>query len=200
MKTFFNKAKRLFVAGFLFLLPVFVVFIVVRKAWTALTATGAKIASVFGLQTTTGAAVFTALLLIVICIVCGLLIVRFSSMKRFNQMVEGQLMKYIPGYGTYKALAEEKLQQKEKIIPWSPALLKTGNDSLQPVFIIEIDDAGNNIILIPAIPETNKGQLFIVKEERLERVSTFSANEFDKTLRSMGKGLLSHIRVPVNFA
>ncbi|HJS54784.1 MAG TPA: hypothetical protein VJ765_09580 [Chitinophagaceae bacterium] len=62
------------------------------------------------------------------------------------------------------------------------------------------DDAGNNIILIPAIPETNKGQLFIVKEERLERVSTFSGNEFDKTLRSMGKGLLSHIRVPVNFA
>src|SRR5688572_22070859 len=126
MKTFFNKAKHAAVAGFLFLLPVFVVFIVVKKAWIALTSTGAKIASVFGMQTIAGATIFTALLLIVICVVCGFLVVHYSSMKRFNNMIEGQLIKYIPGYGTYKTMAEEKLKGKE--IPYSPAFLKTESD------------------------------------------------------------------------
>ena len=54
----------------------------------------------------------------------------------------------------------------------------------------------SSIILIPAIPETNKGQIFVVKEDKLERVSSLSANEFDKLLRGMGKGLLS--RHPVD--
>jgi len=191
MKAFFNKARKLAVAGFLFLLPVFVVFIVVKKAWTSLASLGAKIASVFGMQTIAGATIFTALLLIVICVVCGLLVLHYSSMKKFNNMIEGQLMKYIPGYGNYKAMAEDKLKGKQRIIPHSPALLKTENDSLQPVFIIEKDDAGNNMILVPAIPETDKGQILIVKEEKLKRILSVSANEFDEILKSMGKGLLS---------
>jgi len=107
-------------------------------------------------------------------------------------------MKYIPGYDTYKSMAEEKLLQKDKVIPYIPALLKTENGFLQPVFIIEKDDAGNNIILVPAIPETNKGQILIVKEERLKSVSFISANEFDRVLKIMGKGLLSQHRAGLN--
>ena len=41
-------------------------------------------------------------------------------------------MKYIPGYDTYKSMAEEKLLQKDKVIPYIPALLKTENGFLQP--------------------------------------------------------------------
>src|SRR5688572_3856788 len=148
--------------------------------------------------TIAGATIFTALLLIVICVVCGWLVVHYSSMKRFNNMIEGQLIKYIPGYGTYKAMAEEKLKGKE--IPYSPAFLKTESDSLQPVFIIEKDEAGNNTIWVPAIPETDKGQILIVHDEMLKRVSSVSANEFDEILKKMGKGLLTVNRVRMNIA
>src|SRR5688572_29485297 len=200
MKAFIKKIKTFAIAGFLFLLPVFVIFVIVTKAWTALTSVGSKIAAVFGMKTIAGlgsATVFTGLLLIIICLVCGMLVVRFSFMKKFNKSVENGLMKYIPGYSTYKAMAEEKLQQKEKIIPYTPAFLKTENDLLQPVFIVEKDGAGNNIILVPAIPETNKGQILIVKEEKLEQVPSMSGNEFDELLKSMGKGLLSRRSVDI---
>ena len=53
------------------------------------------------------------------------------------------------------------------------------------------------MILVPAIPETNKGQILIVKEDRLKRISSASANEFDAVLKKMGAGLLSRHNVLV---
>ena len=194
MKKFFLDGKKLAVAGFFFLLPVFVIFVIITKAWTALTSVGTKIAAFFGLKTIVGigsATVCTSLLLIIICLLCGLLAVKFSFMRRFSKRIENQLAEIIPGYDMYREMAEEKLQQRQKIIPYTPALLKTDNDFLQPVFIIEQDDAGNNTVLIPGIPETNKGQIFIVKNEKLKRISAVSANDFDASLRTMGTGLLS---------
>ena len=194
MKKFFLDGKKLAVAGFFFLLPVFVIFVIITKAWTALTSVGTKIAAFFGLKTIIGigsATVYTGLLLIIICLLCGLLAVKFSFMRRFSKRIENQLAEIIPGYDMYREMAEEKLQQRQKIIPYTPALLKTENDFLQPVFIIEQDDAGNNTVLIPGIPETNKGQIFIVKNEKLKRISAVSANDFDASLRTMGTGLLS---------
>jgi hypothetical protein len=194
MKNFFIKSKKLAIAGFFFLLPVFVIFVIISKAFTALTSVGTKIAGVFGLKTIVGigsVTIYTSLLLIIICMLCGMLAIKFSFMRKFSKMIERRLEEYIPGYDTYRVMAEEKLQQKGKILPYTPALLKTDNDLLQPVFIIEQDDAGNNTILIPGIPETNKGQIFIVKNERLKRISAVSANDFDASLRTMGTGLLS---------
>jgi hypothetical protein len=194
MKNFFIKSKKLAIAGFFFLLPVFVIFVIVSKAFTALTSVGTKIAGVFGLKTIVGigsVTIYTSLLLIIICMLCGMLVIKFSFMRKFSKMIERRLEEYIPGYDTYRVMAEEKLQQKGKILPYTPALLKTDNDLLQPVFIIEQDDAGNNTILIPGIPETNKGQIFIVKNERLKRISAVSANDFDASLKTMGTGLLS---------
>jgi uncharacterized membrane protein len=194
MKAFFNKLKDVAIAGFLFLLPVFVVFIVITKAWQALTSLGTRVASMFGMKTIVGigsATIFTSLLLIIICLLCGYLVLHFAVLKRFNQSVEKRLMKYIPGYTTYKQMAEEKLQPKEKLIPYTPALLKMDNNFLQPVFIIEKGDSDNDVILVPAIPETNKGQILIVKEDRLTRITSVTANQFDDALKSLGAGLLS---------
>ena len=137
------------------------------------------------------ATIFTGLLLLLICFVCGVLVVHFSFMKKFSKMIEERLVKYIPGYDTYKSMAEEKLQDKVKMLPYTPALFKTADDLLQPAFIIEKDEAGHNTILIPDIPETHKGRILIVKEEKLQALSSISANEFDALLKNMGNGLLT---------
>jgi len=201
MKAFFEKLKNVAVAGFLFLLPVFVVFIVITKAWQALTSIGTKIAGIFGMKTIVGigtATIFTGLLLILICLVCGYLVLQFAFLKRVNRSVEKGLMKYIPGYETYKRMAEEKLQPKEKIIPYTPALLKMDNNLLQPVFIIEKGET-DNVILIPAIPDTNTGQILIVNNERLTTITAVTANQFDAALKSLGAGLLTkHMCVQPN--
>src|SRR4051812_13063659 len=116
MKSLFAKIRSVAVAGFLFLLPVYVVLVIATKAWTALSSLGTKMATLFGLQSMLGVGGATAvsgLLLIVIWIACGLL-VRVSVVNAFNKGIEGLLVRYIPGYSTYKAMAEDKLQQRTR--------------------------------------------------------------------------------------
>ncbi len=55
--------------------------------------------------------------------VCGLL-VRLAFMAAISSTIETKLAKHIPGYHTYKALAEEKLQNQVRILPPSTALIK----------------------------------------------------------------------------
>src|SRR5262245_28798875 len=114
MKTFLKNIRNIAVAGFLFLMPVYVLLIIFTKAWTSLSSLGARTAAMFGLKSflgVGGSTVFSGLILFLIWMVCGLL-VRLSFVAALNSRVEQWLAAYIPGYGTYKAMAEEKLRGK----------------------------------------------------------------------------------------
>ena len=54
MKQFFANLRQTAIAGFFFLFPLYVVFIVIFKAWTSLTSIGSKLASMFGVKTVLG--------------------------------------------------------------------------------------------------------------------------------------------------
>jgi hypothetical protein len=91
-----------------------VLFIVVAKAWRSLRSVGAGIAGMFGLKPILGVGgttIFSSLLVITLWIVVGML-VRFSFMAALSRAAERTMSKYVPGYETYKAIAEEKLQHK----------------------------------------------------------------------------------------
>ena len=99
MTGLFTKLRNLFVAGFFFLLPAFVALIIASKVWAALTSGGARLASIFGLKSLLGLGathIFTGILMIAICLLCGLL-VRVSFMANFSQRAERTLAKYLPG-------------------------------------------------------------------------------------------------------
>lgn len=192
MKAFFTKLRDVAVAGFLFLLPVYVVFIIATKAWTALSSVGARIAGIFGMKSIMGvggSTVFSGLLLITIWIACGLL-VRFSFVAAFGKRIEKSLSKYIPGYDTYKALAEEKLQNKVKIVPYRSALIKQ-QEYWQPAYVVEQDADGNYIVFLPDTPNTNTGHVLLAKRDQVKILSSVAPSQLDASLKKMGKGLLS---------
>ena len=54
MKQFLTNLRQTAIAGFFFLFPVYVVFIVISKAWTSLVSIGSKLAAVFGVKTVLG--------------------------------------------------------------------------------------------------------------------------------------------------
>jgi uncharacterized membrane protein len=196
LKAFFSNLHRVAISGFFFLLPVFVVFIVVAKAWTSLTSIGAKIAGMFGVKSIAGVSghtLFASLLLIGLCLVCGWL-VRFSVVAAFSKAVESSLSRYIPGYDTYKALAEEKLQHKVRILPYSSALIKH-QDFWRPAYIIEGDQDGNHVVFLPDIPDTDKGHVLLAKKDQIVVLSSVTANELEASLKKMGKGLLTEYRI-----
>jgi uncharacterized membrane protein len=196
MKTFIVNVRNLAIAGFFFLLPIVVILVIVTKAWNALTSIGTRMAAMFGVSSILGfkgGHIFTGLLLVAICIVCGLL-VRISFVAAFHRSVEAWMSKYVPGYDTYRVLAEEKLQNKARILPYASALLRR-QECWLPAYVIEHDSRGNYVLFVPDVPETSKGHILLAKEADVQLIASLTANEFEASLKSMGKGLLSKFGV-----
>ena len=192
MKQFFISLRQTAIAGFFFLFPLYVVFIVIFKAWTSLTSVGSKIASLFGVKMLLGVGgttVFSSLLIIAIWLLCGLL-VRVSFVGAFSRVLERTISGLIPGYASYRAMAEEKMALRNKILPYASAFLKQG-DCQQPAFVVEKDNDGNFVLFVPDIPETGHGQVLVARADKVQLVPSLTANGLDVCLKKMGKGLLS---------
>lgn len=193
MKQFITKLSQVAIAGFFFLFPLYVVFIVISKAWMSLTTIGSKLATMFGVKTFLGVGghqLFTSLLIVVIWLLCGLL-VRVSFIGAFGRAMERTISSLIPGYASYRAIAEEKIARKTQILPYASAWLKQG-DCDRPVFVIDKDDAGNFVLFLPDIPETNRGRVIVARADKVRVMPSLTANELDAILKKMGKGLLGN--------
>jgi uncharacterized membrane protein len=196
MKTFFVKLRDIIVAGFFFLLPVYIVAAVLTKAWTWLSSLGGRVAAMFGVKSILGVGghtIFSGLLLLVVWTLCGLL-VRFSFVVAINKAIDRWLSQLIPGYDTYKTTAEEKLRSKPKMIPYAAALLKQ-QGYWQPAYVVEQDDDGNCVLFLPETPETNKGHVLLARQDQIRIVSSVTANQVDASLKQLGRGLLSEYSI-----
>ena len=197
MKRFFANIRKVAVAGFLFLLPVYVVLVIATKAWASLSSVGTSLARMFGLQSMLGVGGSTALsgvLLILIWIACGLL-VRFSFVDAINKGIERLLITYIPGYSTYKAMAEDKLHQRTGTLPYASVLVR-GDLGWQPAFLIEQDVDGRCVLFVPRAPDTSAGTVLLTTKDQLQFMPTITANQLDASLKTMGKGLLDLVVPP----
>ena len=198
---FLAKFRDITISGILALLPLYVFLVVINKAWKSLSSIGTGIAQLVGMKSILGvggATVFSALLIIAIWLVTGLL-VRYSFLRTISKAAEKQLSKYIPDYDSYKAKAEEKLQNKVKVLPYTSALVRW-EDYWQPGYIVEQDEGGNCVVFLPEIPETNKGHVLLVRQDQVRIVASMTANQLDASLKKIGKGLLNDygIRIPPN--
>ncbi len=192
MKQFLMKLRQIVIAGFFFLFPIYIVFIVISKVWMSLTSGGAKLAAMLGVQTVLGVGgyrLFSALLIVVIWLLCGLL-VRLSLIGAFSRATERTISSLIPGYASYRAIAEEKIAQKTKVLPYTSAWLNQG-DCDQPVFIVDKDNAGNFVLFLPDIPDTSRGRVLVARAHQVQMMPSLTANELEAILRKMGEGLLS---------
>jgi uncharacterized membrane protein len=191
MKSLFANIRNIAVAGFLFLLPVYVLLVIATKAWASLSSVGTGLAKLFGLESLLGVGGSTAVsgvLLILIWIACGLL-VRVSFVDAFNKGVERLLVKYVPGYSTYKAMAEDKLHQRTRTLPYASVLVR-GDLGWQPAFLIEQDVDGHCVLFVPRAPDTSAGSILLATRDQLRFLPAITANQLDASLKTMGKGLL----------
>lgn len=191
MKAFFTRIRNLAIGGFLFLMPAIVVLILDTKAWSTLSSVGPRIAGLFGMKSIlglTGTNVFTGLLMIAICLLCGLL-VRISFFAAMSRKIESGLSRYMPGYETYRAMAIAKLEGKTATLSFTSAMVKQ-QGFWQPAYVIEEDSEGNCVVFFPQVPDTNNGHIVLASHSQVILLSSLTAVEFDDLLRRMGKGLL----------
>src|SRR6516165_8700075 len=194
MKTLFINVRDIAIAGFLALLPLYVLILVVAKVWKSLHSFGAGIAGVFGMPPLFGVhpnTIFTALLLVAFWIVFGLL-VRFTFVGMLSRAAEGTMAKYIPDYARYKSMAEEKLQHKVKVLDYTSAMIRW-QDYWRPAYVVEQDKDGNCVLFLPDVPETTRGQVLLAKREQLRVLPSITANQLDASLKAMGRGLCSEL-------
>ena len=88
------------------------------------------------------------------------------------------------------AKAEEKLQNKVRVLPYASALIRW-EDCWQPAYIVEQDQEGNCVVFLPEIPETNKGHVLLARQDQVRIVESMTANQLDASLKKAGRGLLS---------
>ena len=91
MKQVITKLSQVVIAGFFLLFPMYVVFIVLSKAWMSLTSIGTRLAALFGVKTVLGVGghqLLTGLLIIFIWLLCGLL-VRVSFIGALSRAMAG---------------------------------------------------------------------------------------------------------------
>jgi hypothetical protein len=191
MPTFLTRLRNTAIAGFFFLLPIVVIFVLITKAWNALTSVGTKMAGIFGVSSLVGfkgAHIFTGIALLAVCFFCGML-VRISFIAGLHGVVERWMSRYVPGYDTYKGIAEEKLQNKVPVLPYGAALIRHGEFWL-PSYVIESDLNGNYVLFLPDIPETGKGHVLVATKSDVTLMESLTANQLDACLKRMGQGLL----------
>jgi hypothetical protein len=192
MKTFLKNVRDIGLAGFFALLPLYVLVLVVAKVWKSLHSFGAGIAGMFGMPPLFGVhpnTIFTALLLVAVWIVFGLL-VRFTFVGALSRAAEGTMSKYVPDYAKYKSMAEEKLQHKVKVLDYTSALLRW-QDYWRPAYIVEQDKDGNCVLFLPDVPETMRGQVLLAKREQVRVMPSITANQLEGALKNIGRGLCS---------
>ena len=192
MKVFFARLRDITISGILALLPLYVFLLVITKAWKSLSSIGTGVAQMLGMKSVLGvggATVFSGLLIVTIWLVTGLL-VRYSFLGAVSKAAEKQLSKYVPDYESYKAKAEEKLQQKVRILPYTSALIRL-DEYWQPAYLVEQDQEGNCVVFLPEIPETNKGHVLLARQDQVRIMESMTANQLDASLKKAGRGLLS---------
>ena len=196
MKTFLKNVRDIGIAGFLALLPLYIVFLIIGKVWKSLHSLGAGVAGIFGMPPILGVrpnTISTALLLLAVWIVFGLL-VRFTFVGAVSRAAEGTIAKYVPNYAKYKSMAEEKLQHKVKVLDYTSALIRW-QEYWRPAYVVEQDKDGNCVLFLPDVPETTRGHVLLAKRDQVRVMPSVTANQLDASLKNMGRGLCSELGV-----
>ena len=150
-------------AGFLFLLPVYVVLVIATKAWTSLSSVGTRLATLIRpavdagrRRVDGGVGSFSDPDLDCVRVAGTVLRLSMPSTRASN----GSSSSTSPGYSTYKAMAEDKLHQRTGTLPYASVLVR-GDLGWQPAFLIEQDAEGHCVLFVPRAPDTSAGSVLL---------------------------------------
>ena len=189
MEKFFQKTKENCISGILFLLPVLILLLLVKKIFGYFAKFGGGIAKMIGLDQILGphAANFIgALILLAFVYICGYL-VRLAFFKRISDGIDSKLKEVIPGYEKHKEMAKKQLVDEPKIESDLPALIQFG-DYWQPGFLVEQDDLGNAVVVVP---NSDGSEIFIVPIQKVKILKDTTLSVLKASIKASGKGLLA---------
>jgi len=189
VKEIIKNLKNTFIAGIVLFLPAFVLLAIVQKVYGFMYGFGHKFTELLGLKGVDGlevAPIITAVLLMVIFYLCGLL-VRFSVVTRGKEWIENTVLVYVPNYSKHKAKMMAKLQPGQDLR--EPVLVEMAG-AWKPGFLISTVDEKSTVFL-PSTPDTDYGEVWVVDTLNITKLD-MTQKELKTALLTSGKGLKFH--------
>jgi uncharacterized membrane protein len=190
MSGYFEKVKQNCISGILFLLPVLILFILIKKVFGYFAKFGGGIAKMIGFDKILGpnaANFFGALILLALVYVCGYL-VRLAFFQRMSDSIDAKLKEVIPGYEKHKEMAKKQLVDEPKVETDIPALIQFG-EYWQPGFLVEQNEEDGNAVV--NIPNSDGSEIYIVPIQKVKILKETTLSALKASIKASGKGLLN---------
>jgi uncharacterized membrane protein len=187
MKSLIHLLRTTLTGGIIFLLPVTLLIIVLKKAFALLAQISAPIARRIpdGFLGLDGSKLIGIFLIVLICFISGLAF-RSKLIKRWIGKLEDNVLSLVPGYTLVKSITADAVGEKVDQ-SLHPVLVQDG-DSWSIGFLVE-EAEGFCTVFFPEIPRLDSGEAKIVPAAIVKRVNV-PANLASRSLRNYGKGAL----------
>ena len=187
MKSFSQFIKTTILGGLIFLVPLFVVTIVLAKAHEFMAKIAEPFSALIPLDTIGGVAIANILAILAIllcCLIVGML-AKGDTAKRLLKSTEEKLL-VIPAYAFVKGVTDSLISSEEAAKAFVPVIVKF-DDNAQMAFEIERSEGGNVVIYLPGSPNPWSGSVVYFKEDRVERLD-MTVPEAINNIRHLGRG------------
>lgn len=187
MKQHIGFAKTTVIGGLVFLAPVVVLLIVIKKALEIIHAILAPFEKLIPIDSVGGvllADVIGIAALLGLCFAAGLL-ARRSRLKALVSRIETAILTKLPGYEFIKGMGESMIGLSGE----NPrqAVLARFDDGWQFGFEMERLDDGHVVVFIPGAPAPFSGAVFVMAPDRIRVLDNAQANTLH-CLKAMGIG------------
>jgi uncharacterized membrane protein len=167
VKQFRQSITQSFVAGVLFVLPVYLAILLLLKAAKSLGGLVKPLSRLLP-EWIPAENLLSFLLVLVVCLLVGMAL-RTSFGQAARTRIENSVLQKIPGYGLIRSMTRQMAGDSRESA-WKPALAEI-EDALVPAFIVEELDDGRFTVFVPSVPTPLAGAIYILTAERVHPVN-----------------------------
>jgi uncharacterized membrane protein len=191
MKSTVNFLKQTIIAGIFFLVPVLLIAYLFKKLWEPLHALIVKASETLHIDHLLGKTLLagiTVLSILLMCMLAGLLM-RLHKVGKWNEWIETNVLRFMPGYVFIKQIMSEKLQYEQNTSQLKKPVLVMLDDNWIVGILAEYSAETNLcVVYLPGSPEFNSGSVCLVELNRV-RLLPYTFYHFKKSVEHFGNGL-----------
>ena len=187
MKALLGFVKTTLLGGLLFLLPLIVVLLILKKGIDLLDTLVSPIADRIPIESVAGVRardVLAALILVAIAFSAGL-IARTRLGRGLSQRLEQRILRKVPGYTLLKGAAAGKTGTADAA--GVEVALVRFDDNTMLGFIVETQEDGTLTVFVPNAPTPAAGNVYYLPEDRVQRLDV-SVADAAKVIMRLGVG------------
>ena len=163
MKEFRKWVVQPLIAGFLFLIPIYLAILLLLKAMQSLAGFVRPLAMLLP-KWLPAEHLLSLLLVLIVCFLIGVA-VRTPGGLAVRERIEKSFFERIPGYALFRSLTQRLAGESRENV-WKPALAEI-EEALVPAFIIEELADGSFTVFVPSIPTPLAGAVYVLSGNRV---------------------------------